>query len=234
MTPTQALKEVRALVASEGYAITALTLANYRSDLLRTIDLYQQQIAHPMTDHALQDKAAAAGPNPDTTIAQLNATIADQQAIMDKAASIIAEGLHSEDGIDEEAGNQCIEAIRDHFKSIEKTTVESMVETLFERIGAAAGFPSGTEFNPLHVIDQMRITIVAQAKIGKYLERALKGIWRPGEGDTPAALTLSEAGAPPDVQYFPPETTWLQALDATAPPVPPENAAPAPSPDAGK
>lgn len=35
-----ALRELREIVASEGYAMTALTLGRYRSDLLVTIDNY--------------------------------------------------------------------------------------------------------------------------------------------------------------------------------------------------
>jgi hypothetical protein len=40
---TGALRELRAIVASEGYAMTALTLGGYRTDLLATIDNYLQE-----------------------------------------------------------------------------------------------------------------------------------------------------------------------------------------------
>lgn len=48
---TQALAELRALIASNAYAITFQSLAQYRAALLRTIDDFQ----HGLTSHASID-----------------------------------------------------------------------------------------------------------------------------------------------------------------------------------
>jgi hypothetical protein len=44
MTPTQALREIHALVASDAYAMTFQSQAQYRSALLQTINQYQLDI----------------------------------------------------------------------------------------------------------------------------------------------------------------------------------------------
>lgn len=44
MTPTQALREIHALVASDSYAITFQSQAQYRAALLQTIDQYHREI----------------------------------------------------------------------------------------------------------------------------------------------------------------------------------------------
>lgn len=50
MTPTQALREIHALVASDAYAITFQSLGQYRTALLQTLNQYHDEI-HPHHDH---------------------------------------------------------------------------------------------------------------------------------------------------------------------------------------
>lgn len=154
-------------------------------------------------------------------ITQLEKRITDQQAIMDRASSIMLEACLSEDGIDEVAAEQCMDAIRGAFAEAGKTTTEQYLQDIYDRIGAAAGFAPNTEFNPLHVIDQMRTVIAVQSRNGALVELLLGYTWVPGSETQGPRLLVSPAGEPAAYRDFPIGTHWpeaLQAIMAEAPP----------------
>lgn len=139
--------------------------------------------------------------------------ITKQQTIMDKCASTLVEAIVTEDGIDSTEAEACIEAVRGALEEVGKTTTEQMLDTIYGRIGAAAGLAPNTEFNPLHVLDQMRLCIAAQSKNGQYLELLLPIVFWPTP-DGSMRLHLSPPGAPDRYLAFPKGTPWTTALDA--------------------
>lgn len=145
-----------------------------------------------------------------THIAALNDRINSQQAIMDRAASIMVEATVSDDGIDSGQADECVDAIRGKFAEVGKTTAEHYLEKLYNRIGAAAGIAAGDEFDPLVVMDHIRTVLAAQSKNARYLEWALSIVWSPKE----ACMQLSTGcGGCGDSRTFPPGTNWMEALD---------------------
>lgn len=147
-------------------------------------------------------------------IAQLEKRIADQQKIMDRASSIMLEAVLSDDGIDPDAADKCMDAIRGAFTEVGKTTTEQYLQDIYDRIGAAAGFASNTEFNPLHVIDQMRTVIAVQSRNGALVEWQLRSTWVPGSKTKRPRMLVSRAGKRQAYRYFPIGTDWLTALQA--------------------
>jgi hypothetical protein len=140
------------------------------------------------------------------------ALIERQQLLMDKAASLLVEACESEDGVDTAQAEACIGAIRGAFNDVGKTTAENYLDQLFTRIGAAAGLPPHTEFNPLAVLDQMRAVIAVQGRNGAYLEWALDRLWH--IGPDMCRLQVSSVGSRNHrYRVFPRHTQWNQALD---------------------
>lgn len=153
----------------------------------------------------------------------MSKTAAEHSALLDHAASLLTEALHSEDGVDSVQAEACIERIRGAFIALGKTTAEEYVDRLYTRIGMAAGLPAGSEFDPIHVLNQMQTVISVQGRNGQYLEWALKQLWDPER----RALIVS----PPNDNWgtfktFPEGTDWTQALDQVLA----EQAAAAPNP----
>lgn len=147
-------------------------------------------------------------------IERLGKRAVDQQTIMDKASSIMLEAILSDDGIDEGAADACMDAISGNLEEVGRTTTETYLQRIYDRISAAAGFSPGTEFNPLHVIDQMRLTIAAQSRNGQLLEWALGRIWMPGSETVHPTLLVSRLGDLAELRTFAPGTGWSEALHA--------------------
>lgn len=147
-------------------------------------------------------------------IAALKQVIAQQQTIMDHAASIMLEACLSDDGIDADKADQCLDAIRGKFKALGRNTSEDFLQILCDWIGAAAGFPPGTEFNPQQVLEQMGMTMAVQSRNGQYLELLLESTWKPGTETTGPRLLTSPAGEPAQYRDFPIGTGWPDALQA--------------------
>jgi hypothetical protein len=173
-------------------------------------------IAQPRPDAAIPHSPEAAA-----YIAALEQQIANQadyikrqQTIMDRAASIMLEACLSDDGIDTEAADQCMDATRNVFKEVGKTTTEQLLQTLYDHICAAAGFPPGTECDPLHVLHQMRTTMAVQAGNAACLEALLKLVWTPGTDKEAPRLQVSLASEPIAYRSFPIGTQWPEALQA--------------------
>ena len=151
-------------------------------------------------------------------ITQLTERVDQQQTIMNAAAGLLAEAMYSDDGIDSTAGEQCVNSIRGAFEAVGKTTHEHFLEKLYDRIAAAAGIRAGEEFNPLHVLDQIRVVLSAQSQNAMYLNWALDILWQPGSKDFPPALITNTE--PYQATHFPQGTTWMQALDSVLAPPP--------------
>jgi len=215
--PGPAGRVVRALIASDAYAVTFLTLGGYRDALLLAITPYLTPVSDiHMNDLIAQLRAATSLPlsaEAADRIESLQARVAAQQTIMDKAASIMVEAILSDDGIDTGHADECVDAIRTSLGEVGKTTAEQMVERLYTRIAAAAGLPPDSEFDPVHVLDQMRTCIAVQSKNGEYLEHVLPMIyWEVAGGRM--KLRNSLPGDPMDFKWFDAGTPWPQALDA--------------------
>lgn len=139
--------------------------------------------------------------------------IESQQKIMDKCATTLVEAIVSEDGIDTTEAEACVDAVRASFGTIGKTSTEQMLENLYGRIGAAAGFPAGTEFDPFYIIDQMRTCITVQSRNGTYLELLLPSVyWATPDGQM--RLRLSPPNEAVRYMGFAAGTPWNEALDA--------------------
>ena len=102
-----------------------------------------------------------------------------------------------------------------HGGSAHTSTNEQLLSLLYMRIGAAAGVPAGAPFNPLNMLDMIRVTLSAQANNAKYLEWTLSRLWHEGDGFPPTLVTAPAMahGDASVVQVFDSGTTWMEALD---------------------
>ena len=139
--------------------------------------------------------------------------ITAQQTIMDRAAGILLEATVTEDGIDVAQAEVCIDSIRGKLAETGKTTAEQFMDLLYTRIGAAAGYPPGSEFNPLAVLDAMRVTMNAQQRNAERLEWAVSVLWRPAYGRRRARLIVGPRGKG-GIREFTSDTSWMQAIDS--------------------
>ena len=146
-------------------------------------------------------------------IESLQARTERQQILLDKSASTLFEAVMSDDGIDSTIADELIEAILEDLGSVGKTTTEEMLERLYSLIGSAAGLPPSSEFDPKHVLDQMRTCIAVQTKNGDYLEFLLRqAFWK--TPDNTMRLRLFGGGQQERFMTFAAGTAWPEALDA--------------------
>ena len=151
---------------------------------------------------------------------QAAAMIESQQILLDKSASTLLEAVMSDDGVDSTIADELIAAIREGLGSVGKTTTEEMLERLYNLVGSAAGLPPHAEFDPKHVLDQMRTCIAVQTKNGAYLEFLIRqAFWK--TPDNTMRLRLFGAGQQERFMTFPAGTAWPEALD-TAMALPPQ------------
>ncbi len=147
------------------------------------------------------------------SVAALQARIAAQQILLDRAAGIIVEALVSDDGINKAQANACVDAIRGGLAEVGKTTVEHNFERLCNRIASVAGLRMGEEFNPLSVLDLMAATISAQARNAARLALLIPLVWHDGKAGRRPWLKIGRGGGNKSMRFFPPGTTWLEAID---------------------
>ncbi|WP_426106309.1 hypothetical protein [Massilia sp. TSP1-1-2] len=89
-------------------------------------------------------------------IEELEQRVRDQHATMDKAASIMLEAIVSEDGIDAELADACIDRIRGMFAEVGKTTVEHYQGLIYAKVAELAGIPPHDEFDIMAELDKPR------------------------------------------------------------------------------
>jgi hypothetical protein len=141
-------------------------------------------------------------------IDELNERIRNQHGTMDKAASIMLEATLSEDGIDSELADECIDQIRGLFTEIGKTTVEHYQGLIYAKVAEIAGIPPDDEFNIMDELDKL-----GEPSLG--LKWAMSVLWaegKPGSKWGGSMTTGTGCGCCGDQQSFPPGTTWQQAL----------------------
>lgn len=145
-------------------------------------------------------------------IESLRARIISHETLLDRCAATLAEAILTEDGIDSTRADECIDAIRARFGEVGKTTHEEMVQTLYDLIGNAAGLPANTEFDPKHILSEMRACITIQSKNGAYLEHLLPLVYSRAAGGE-MRLLASTPGEATRYLTFPEGTQWPVALD---------------------
>ncbi|MCE3606839.1 hypothetical protein LXA47_25015 [Massilia sp. P8910] len=157
--------------------------------------------------------------------------IAAQQLILDRAAGILVEAIELSDGINVSQAEACIHSIRGQLAEVGKTTAEERLENLCARVGAAAGIAPHIEFNPLAVLDHMRVVLHAQQRNADRLSWAVSVLWKPADTGRNPAMVVRTKGTRAILRTFPPGATWLDALDDIIQdrPARAEPAAPAPT-----
>ncbi|NIA00834.1 hypothetical protein [Massilia sp. CCM 8734] len=146
-------------------------------------------------------------------IAALSERVAIQQTVMDRAASILVEAIASTDGINEAQAEACVGSIRGQLAEVGQTTAEEHLENLCARIGAAAGIAPHIEFNPLAVLDHMRIVLHAQQRNADRLSWAVSVLWKPADPGRNPTMVVRTKGTRAVLRTFAPGATWLDALD---------------------
>lgn len=96
-------------------------------------------------------------------IEHLEERLRHQHVVLDKAASIMVEATTTEDGIDPEQADACVDQIRGLFTEIGETTVEHYMGLIYAKVGQLAGIPPDDEFDVMAELDKLG----AAAAIGR-------------------------------------------------------------------
>jgi hypothetical protein len=147
-------------------------------------------------------------------VTELNERMQNQHTIMDKAASIMVEATVSEDGIDAEAADACVDLIRGMFGEVGKTTIEHYQGLLYAKVGQLAGIPPDDEFDIMAELEKLGEAAAASKRAGAYLGWAKSVLWREGDEDSNPRITIDTGcGCCGDYQGFPAGTGFTDALD---------------------
>ncbi|MCE3608429.1 hypothetical protein LXA47_33220, partial [Massilia sp. P8910] len=68
-------------------------------------------------------------------------------------------------------------------------------------------------FNPLTVLDQIRVVLHAQQRNAERLEWAMSVLWGPADSANKPHLVVRTKGTRAIIRKFPGDTTWLNAVD---------------------
>lgn len=167
------------------------------NDLITRLRLTNDPTANAAADH----------------IATLTELVASQQAVMDRAASVLVEAIVSSNGIDEAQAEACIASIRGQLADTGKTTAEHYLELICDRIAATAGIGPQMEFNPLTALDQIRIVLHAQQRNAERLEWAMSVLWTPADSANQPHLVVRTKRTRAIIREFARGVTWLDAVD---------------------
>ncbi|MDQ1817192.1 hypothetical protein RBA41_28200 [Massilia sp. CCM 9210] len=146
-------------------------------------------------------------------ITTLTERVAAQQTVMDRAASILVEAIESVDGVNAPQAETCISSIHGQLADAGRTTAEQYLERICERIGATAGIPPYTEFNPLTVLDQIRVVLHAQQRNAERLDWAMSVLWAPADSENEPHLVVRTKGTRAIIRKFTRGTAWLDVVD---------------------
>lgn len=141
----------------------------------------------------------------------LEKRIRDQHATMDKAASIMLEGVVSEDGIDSEQADACIDQIRGMFAEVGKTTVEHYQGLIYAKVAQIAGLSEHDEFDIMAELDKIGGGLAASAAHAARSAWAASVLWE--EQANPRLHVSVGCGCCGSRVPFPAGATWEQAVD---------------------
>ena len=143
------------------------------------------------------------------TLAQ---TVEKLLQVSDKMSALLAGEIAAPGSLDVDLAMACTDSVRGAHAELGRTPLEAYLQKIYDRLAAAVGIPSEQEFNPLAVLDQLRVVLSAQQQNAAMLELILSWNWTPGSDTVAPTLLVGADKGQLVTRTFPISTQWFEAL----------------------